>query len=166
MKLPGSRCWRQMLLMIATCVNLFFFHSYNLLKTLPATKLLLFGLVTLLCWLKFGMFLFYLMSEGSVKLSNWTPSGRHTNRPLSRLTLTHLSVAAPLLPPLVDQRRNGGPLINQWRYKQRHNRGKMTVVCKVTFIQMARQYINAKFRPWKGSGKGAKEAGLMALYME
>ena len=33
---------------------------------------------TTTCWLKCASFLFYLMSEGSVWLSGWTPSDRHT----------------------------------------------------------------------------------------
>ena len=43
-----------------------FFSTYMLPKTLPVTTELLFGMVTLLCGLKCGTFLFYLMSEGSV----------------------------------------------------------------------------------------------------
>lgn len=41
-----------------------------MLKTRPAAAFLSFGPVTLLCWLQCGSFLFYLMSKGSVKLSD------------------------------------------------------------------------------------------------
>ena len=46
--------------------------------TLPVTSVLLFGPVMLLCGLKFGTFLFYLMREGIIYPSDWTPSDRHT----------------------------------------------------------------------------------------
>ena len=62
------------------CINSVFLSSYNMPKTPPAT-LLLFGLVSLLCGLKCGTFLFYLMSEWSVLLSDWTPSDRQTPVP-------------------------------------------------------------------------------------
>ena len=57
-----------------------FLSSYDMPKTPPAT-VLLFGLVTLLCGLKCGTFLFYLMSDRSVLLSDWTPSDQHTPVP-------------------------------------------------------------------------------------
>ena len=47
-------------------INLVYLSSYKLPKTRPATTLLLFGQVALLCGLKCGTFLFYLLSEGSV----------------------------------------------------------------------------------------------------
>ena len=40
--------------------------SYQMLNTLPANTLLLFGPVMLLCGLKCGTFAFYSMTEGSV----------------------------------------------------------------------------------------------------
>lgn len=40
--------------------------QYKMLQPVPATTLLLFGLVTVPCGLKFGTFLFHLVSEGSV----------------------------------------------------------------------------------------------------
>ena len=43
-----------------------FFSSQKMHNTQPATTLLLFDPVMLLCGLKCGTFLFYLMSEGSI----------------------------------------------------------------------------------------------------
>lgn len=53
-----------------SCITVMCFSSYKLLKTLPVTMLLLFGPVTLLCGLKCKTFLFHLLSEGSVYLSD------------------------------------------------------------------------------------------------
>ena len=48
------------------CITVVFFSSYKSPKTLTITTFVLFGPVMLLCRLKCGIFLLYLMSEGSV----------------------------------------------------------------------------------------------------
>lgn len=47
-------------------INAVFLFSYKMLKTQPANTLLLFGPVVLPCGLKWGAFLFDVMSKGSV----------------------------------------------------------------------------------------------------
>ena len=81
-----------------------------MLKTRPATTLLLFGLATCL-WV--GVWDISLsFDEWRICLVDrlWTPSDRHTPVLCCLPTLTHTghlsSVAAQLLPPLVDQRQN------------------------------------------------------------
>lgn len=94
---------------------------------------------SLLCGLKCGTFLFYLMNQGSVYLSDWLPS--HSCPVLQVYHRHHLtSFAALSRPPLADKRQN-----------------EKTVLFRVAFVQPVRWNIGRSVLPGKDSENGALE---------
>ena len=114
------------------CMDVVFFSSYKLSKTLPVATLLLIGPVMLLCGLRCGTFLLYVMSEDLFWLSDC--EHHQTNTPLFRASgfSIHTDTASSLL--------------RLWYYLWRRIRATAKLsplFADVTFTQTARRMITA-----------------------